>query len=150
MQFSDVDEILDYAIEREDRAAKMYAELANTVERPGIREAFLEFAAEEGRHKARLMKIKAEGTPAGNFEKITDLQITEDLVEPKISKHMNYQEVLVFAMKSEKLAFLLYTKLAEACMEPGLAEVFRGLAQEEAKHKLHFEIEYDDRILEGV
>ncbi|MCD4751095.1 MAG: ferritin family protein [Thermoanaerobaculales bacterium] len=150
MQFSNVDEILDYAIEREDRAAKMYAELAHTVERPGIREAFLEFAAEEGRHKVRLMKIKAEGTPAVNVEKISDLKITEDLVEPKISKHMNYQEVLVFAMKSEKLAFILYTKLAEACTDPGLAEVFRGLAQEEAKHKLHFEMEYDDRILEGI
>ena len=150
MQFSNVDEILDYAIEREDRAAKLYVELAETVERPGIREACLEFAAEEGRHKARLMKIKREGIPEVKGEKIADLKIGEDLVQPKISKHMNYQEVLVFAMKSEKQAFQLYTNLASACTDPGLAEVFRGLAMEEAKHKLYFEIEYDDRILEGV
>ena len=58
MQFSNAEEILDFAIEREEQAAKMYSKLANTVERPGIRQAFREFAAEEGRHKARLMKVK--------------------------------------------------------------------------------------------
>jgi len=150
MQFSSAEEILDFAIEREERAAKMYSKLANTVERPGIREAFLDFAAEEGRHKARLMKVKAGDLKPVKMEKIADLKITEDLVEPEISKHMNYQEVLVFAMKSEKLAFQLYTRLAQATDDPGLAAVFSELAQEEAKHKLHFEIEYDDRILEGV
>jgi hypothetical protein len=34
--------------------------------------------------------------------------------------------------------------------DPGLQRVFKGLAQEEAKHKLRFEIEYDDHVLEGV
>jgi len=58
--------------------------------------------------------------------------------------------VLVFAMKSEKIAFLLYTRLAQATDDPELSLIFQELAQEEAKHKLHFEIEYDDRILEGV
>ena len=63
---------------------------------------------------------------------------------------MNYQEVLVYAMKAEKLAYQLYLRLAQATDDPGLVEVFNSLAQEEAKHKLRFEIEYDDRILEGV
>lgn len=150
MQFSSVNEILDFAIEREERAAKMYSKLANTVERPGIREAFLEFAAEEGRHKARLMRVKAGDLQPVKFEKIADLKITEDLVEPEISKNMNYQEVLVYAMKAEKMAYQLYLRLAQATDDPGLVEVFNSLAQEEAKHKLRFEIEYDDRILEGV
>jgi rubrerythrin len=63
---------------------------------------------------------------------------------------MTYQEALLFAMKAEKAAFVLYTKLAEVTSDAGLQRVFRNLAQEEAKHKLRFEIEYDDHILEGV
>jgi rubrerythrin len=53
-------------------------------------------------------------------------------------------------MKAEKAAFVLYTKLAEVTTDAGLQRVFRSLAQEEAKHKLRFEIEYDDNVLDGV
>ena len=150
MKFESVEKILDYAIEREEMTAKMYHDLAEIVERPGMREAFMEFAAEEGRHKARLMKIKAGDMPAVSFEKVANLEIGEHLVQPEISRNMNYQEVLAFAIKSEKIAFDLYVKLAAASGDPGLAEVFRSLAQEEAKHKLRFESEYEDKVLEGV
>lgn len=150
MQFSNVEEILDYAIEREEMTAKMYHDLATTVERPGMKEAFLEFAAEEGRHKARLMKIKAGDMPAVSYEKVANLEIGEHLVQPEISKNMNFQEVLAFAIKSEKVAYDLYIRLAAASTDAGLADVFRSLAQEEAKHKLRFEQEYEDKVLEGV
>jgi rubrerythrin len=63
---------------------------------------------------------------------------------------MTYQEALLFAMKSEKAAFIMYTKLAEVTDDSSLAKVFLSLAQEEAKHKLRFELEYDDHVLEGV
>jgi rubrerythrin len=62
---------------------------------------------------------------------------------------MTYQEALLFAMKSEKAAFTLYTKLAEVADDAALARIFQSLAQEEAKHKLRFEVEYDDHVLEG-
>lgn len=150
MQFSSVDEILDYAIEREEMTAKMYQDLGNIVERPGMKGAFLEFALEEYRHKARLMKIKAGKMPAVSSEKVANLEIGEHLVQPEISKDMNFQEVLAFAIKSEKYAYDLYIQLAEASTDQGLAEVFRSLAQEEAKHKLRFEKEYDDKVLDGI
>jgi len=50
-------------------------------------------------------------------------------------------------MKAEKAAFILYTDLALATDDPGLKETLLRPAQEEAKHKLRFEIEYDDEIL---
>ena len=51
------------------------------------------------------------------------------------------------AMKAEKAAFKLYTDLAAATDDDGLKQIFLDLAQEEAKHKLRFELEYDDSIL---
>jgi len=150
VDFTNIDEILDYAIKREEDAARLYSSLALKVERPGMKTAFLEFAKEEGRHRARLMKIKEGEMPAVTIEKVQNLQITETLVAPEFSENMTYPEILAYAMKSEKAAFTLYTNLAEMTDDPGLSEIFASLAQEEAKHKLRFEIEYDDHVLEGV
>jgi len=50
-------------------------------------------------------------------------------------------------MKKEKKAFKMYTDLAATTEDAGLQSVFLGLAQEEAKHKLRFEIEYDDYVM---
>lgn len=150
MELTTIEKILDYAISNEEKAAKLYYELAENVKRPGMREAFLHFAKEEEGHKARLLKIKQGEIPAVIEEKVADLGITETMAEPATAANMTYQEALLFAMKAEKAAFVLYTKLAEATSDAGLQRVFRGLAQEEAKHKLRFEIEYDDHVLEGV
>jgi rubrerythrin len=150
VKLTTIDQILDYAISNEEKAAALYHELAGNVERPGMREAFLHFAKEEEGHKARLLKIKEGEIPAVAEEKIANLGITEILEEPETAPNMTYQEALVFAMKAEKAAFTLYTKLSEMTSDAGLQRVFKGLAQEEAKHKLRFEIEYDDHVLEGV
>ena len=150
MKFKTIDEILDYAIANEEKAAALYTELADSVERPGMREAFLHFAKEEEGHKARLLKVKQGEIPAIQEQKVQNLGITEQLADPVPAANMTYQEALQYAMKAEKAAFVLYTRLAEATDDAGLARVFNSLAQEEAKHKLRFEIEYDDHVLEGV
>ena len=150
MELKTIEEILDYAVSNEERAAALYYDLAEKVERPGMKEAFLHFAKEEEGHKVRLLKIKAGEIPAVSEEKVANLGITEMLEEPDIAANMTYQEALLFAMKAEKAAFTLYTKLAEMTDDQSFQRIFRSLAQEEAKHKLRFEIEYDDHVLEGV
>lgn len=150
VELTTIEQILDYAIANEEKAAALYFELADSVERPGMKEAFLHFAKEEEGHKARLLKIKEGEIPAVAEEKVANLGITEQLEEPKTAPNMTYQEALVFAMKAEKAAFTLYTKLAEMTPDTSFQRVFKSLAQEEAKHKLRFEIEYDDHVLEGV
>jgi len=56
-------------------------------------------------------------------------------------------EALILAMKREKSAFKLYTDLSNLVKDQDIKELFRSLAQEELKHKLRFELEYDDNIL---
>ena len=60
---------------------------------------------------------------------------------------MDYQQALIVAMKKEKEAFRMYSDLASVAQTAGLKELLLGLAQEEARHKLRFEVEYDDVIL---
>jgi rubrerythrin len=50
-------------------------------------------------------------------------------------------------MKAEKAAYTLYNSLAEATDNGELKKLFLMLAQEEAKHKLRFEVEYDEVVL---
>ena len=61
--------------------------------------------------------------------------------------NLSYQEALTLAMKAEKNAYRMYQGLASSTDDPNLQATFLGLAQEEAKHKLRFEIEYDDHFL---
>lgn len=150
MHFESIESVLDFAIDKEEEAAQLYRSLADTVRRPGMRETFLEFAREEEGHRARLKRMKTGDLPAVTGERVHDLKIADYLVDAEVSPSMTYPEALLFAMKAEKAAFRLYSDLASSAATRQLAEVFRSLAQEEAKHKLRFELEYEDQVLEGV
>jgi len=144
-----LDEILEFAIQREIEAAAMYRRLADTVTRPGMREAFLEFAAEEERHRARLEEIRAGELPLVTEEQVRSLGISDTTEHIEPSPGMTYADALRLAMQNEKEAYKMYMGLA-AMSPPALGAVFRSLAGEEARHKLRFEVEYDDHVLEGV
>jgi len=146
--YESVDEILDFAIQNEQEAHDFYMQLAQNMTRPAMKEIFEQFAHEELGHKAKLEDVKAGGALKAAEGKIRSLGIADYVVggaEP--SPQMTYQEALIVAMNAEKRAFKLYNGLAASTDDPGLRELFLGLAQEEAKHKLRFEIEYDEYIL---
>ncbi|MCG6947545.1 MAG: ferritin family protein [Acidobacteria bacterium] len=144
------DEILDFAIANEQKAHDLYVEIAEQSRRPGMRKALMEFAAEEIKHREKLEAVKAGERPHLSVEKVETLGIAERLIEIEPGSGMNYQGALLFAMKAEQHAYELYTGLANATDDPALRELFNGLAQEELKHKLHFEREYDEVVLEGI
>ena len=99
------------------------------------------------RHKANLISVKESGSFKLPDAKVRDLKIAEYLVDVKPSATMSYQDALILAMKKEKAAFRMYTKLAEKAENPEVKSLFLNLAQEESAHKLAFEVEYDDYIL---
>ncbi len=150
MKFDSVQAVLDFAIAREVEAASLYRTLADEVTRPGMREAFLEFAAQEEGHRARLEAVKAGETAPLPSTTAEHLNISEYLVEAQPEPGMTYQRALLYAMKAEEAAYRLYTDLAASVSEPGLVSLFRALAEEEVRHKQRFESEYDDIVLEGV
>ena len=147
MQFDSVNAVLDFAIKNEQDASDFYTELAAKMEKPHMKQAFEGFAAEERGHKAKLEAVKKGQISKLTKAKVLDLKIGDYLVEQKPSASMDYQSALILAMKQEKAAFRLYTDLAASTSDKGIRDLFLGLAQEEAKHKLRFEVEYDDDFL---
>jgi rubrerythrin len=112
-----------------------------------MQETFLEFAQEEIKHKARLMKIKEEKLFTSSPETINSLNISDYTTSGNFTLDLSYQDALILAMLKEKAAFKLYINLSQKTSIPFLKELFLSLAQEESKHKLRFELEYDEYIL---
>jgi rubrerythrin len=144
--FNNVTEILDFAIQNEQQAADFYHHLSSEATIKYMAETFGQFAKEEMGHKSRLEKIKSEGVYEAPQKDVLDMKISDYLISVPTSDKMSYQEALILAMKREKAAFKLYMKLSEMAPNDELKTIFRNLANEEAKHKLNFELEYDDII----
>jgi rubrerythrin len=145
--FTTINEILDFAIGEEQAAVDFYLHLAAQSKNQETKKVFMEYAEEEMRHKAFIINVKDNGSFRLAAEKVKDLKIAEYLVDVKPSANMSYQDSLILAMKKEKAAFRMYTMLADKAEDPSVKATFLNLAQEESKHKLRFEIEYDDFIL---
>ena len=76
-----------------------------------------------------------------------DLGIADYAVGGKVRQDMSYADALILAMQREKASYRLYLDLAGVAEAAELTDMFLALAQEEARHKLRFEIEYDDVVL---
>jgi rubrerythrin len=147
MAFKSVDDVLDFAIRREEESVQMYTGLAAKMEKAYMRKVFEDFAREEKGHKKKLLDIKKGKLLVPAAAKVLDLKIAEHVTDVAPSRGLDYQEALIMAMKKEKEAFRLYTALADATEDSALRTTLLGLAQEEAKHKLRFEVEYDKQFL---
>ena len=148
-EWSSIDDVLDFAIREEGAAAEFYAHLAEQMDVPAMREALAGFAREEAGHKERLLAIKAGGDFGPTAQGVADLKIADYTTDVNPRPGMRYEDALVVAMKKEKAAFKLYSNLAGATEDEEVKATFLALAQEEAKHKLRFEIEYDDMLADN-
>ena len=146
-KFETIDEILDFAMNSEQQAVDFYIRLAEKAKNKLVRKTFLEYAEEEVGHKAKLLKMKNEGIFEQNSEKVPDLKISDYILTGLPSEITDYADALKLAMHREKAAFKLYMNIANQVNNTDLRKIFLNLAQEEAKHKLKFELEYDEFVL---
>lgn len=145
--FNTIEEILLFAINSEQESVDFYSRLSAQVNNPEMKQIFRQYAHEEMNHKARLLEIRETGQMDVKTEKVNDLRISDYVVDVMPSPDMSYSDALVLAMKKEKAAFRLYLDLAERAKDDDVKAVFLNLAQEESKHKLRFEVEYDQNVL---
>jgi len=153
MQFKDLKDILNFAIEKEKEAAAFYSEISEEETMSGTRQMLKEFAQEEKKHQTLLEHLANEGIVEGiddyKFKWIVDIKRSDYVAELEYKKGMAYNELLMLAMKREEKALALYNKLLrEAGDTEESKKLFKMLCQEEAKHKLSLETLYDDYMAE--
>jgi len=146
-KFNSVEEILDFAISKEIESEKFYRRLAGWTDSQTMRDVFDKFAIEELRHKMALESVKRQGKIEFDEEEVKNLGIADYADDVHPQPDMSYADILILAMKKEKASYRLYLDLAATALSEELTNTFLLLAQEEAKHKLRFEIEYDDVVL---
>lgn len=147
MNLNDFKEVLTFAIRKEAEAYDLYVTYGQLVKTPGLKKMFLELAEQEKRHREILEGIEIKDVTRYELKKIPDLKIGDFVKEEEFSPDMDYASALRLAIKREEHSLKLYNHMASGTEQPELKKLFLALAQEESKHKLRLESEYDENIL---
>ena len=150
MNFESIEDILQFAIEKEEEAAAFYTDVSAQEPFSGAKETFLEFAREEQKHAALLRDFEGsqEKIKEYKLQWIPDMKRSDYMVEMVYEKGMHYADILRLAMKREEVALALYNQLQSKTDKDEYIRLFKVLAQEEAKHKQFLEGMYDDFMAE--
>jgi rubrerythrin len=144
---STYNEIIAFAIDKEQEAVELYSDLAGRAQSPSGKILFKELADMERGHKTKLEKLDMGYFSSQDLKQPEDLKIADYLVDVELTPDATYQDIVLFAAKREKAAFDLYTDLARIYTTiPDVKKIFDVLAQEEAYHKLKLEREYDEVV----
>lgn len=150
MEFKNLGEIIDFAIEKEKEAAEFYLSISKQEQFAGKIEMLAEFAAQERKHQQLLEDLKAgkvgKQLSDYKFKWITDIKRSDFVDEIEYHPGMGYNELLMLAMKREEKALKLYNEMLATAETDEQKKVFKMLCQEEAKHKLSLETMYDDHM----
>jgi rubrerythrin len=144
---SSMDDVVKFAIEKEEKAMEFYSQCAGKAKNPGIKKFFQEMVEEEQRHRDMLKELNPYGLDGVKLERIEDLRIGDYLMDVKFKEDITYQEALTLAMKKEEKAHAFYSGWQGKCMHEKTAKIFEILANEEMKHKRKIETIYDEEIL---
>lgn len=147
MDFSTFNDVIVFAIRREEEAAKTYADLRAMAQEESARKLLLDLEDEEKNHKRILQGLTEARTEAASGKDVRDLKISDYLVAEALDPAMNFQDLLIFAAKKEKKAVELYKDLAKGAKTRELRRLFEYLEKQEKAHKLRLELEYEKRVL---
>ena len=138
-------EILEYAISKEMEAYHFFLALARHVDHPKIRELMEKLADEELEHKEKLeLEVMKSGRTVSTKKEPPRSDSDYILMEGQSPLDMDYKDLLLLAMEKEEAAFRMYVNLVANVHDEESREMLLALAEEEVKHKLRFEIEYDE------
>ena len=147
-EYESDNEILEFAISREIEAFQFYTALAERMEKPQMRKIFEELAKEELEHKANLeLEIIKTGQTVATASQ--DLTADDYHIEGEFQFDIGMQQLLQMSIEKEKAAFELYVDLAGKVRDENSRETLLALAEEEVKHKMRFEYEYDMLLKNG-
>lgn len=143
---SQLSEIIDLAIQREEDAYDFYMDIFNIVEDRSIKETVEFIAKEEKKHKAFLVNYR-EGEYGPDALRMTDVveyKIAEYLEEPEIKKETKREDIYLIASHREARSHQFYTELAKMHDENKVKEMLLKMASEELKHKEKMEYLYSN------
>ncbi len=146
MSFATFQDIVTYAVEKEEEAIRFYTDASQQEKYAAAKDTFLAFAEEEKKHKALFQNLDPQVVANYKFGRIADLKRSDYMVETEFVPGMPYVDILRLAMKREEHAKKFYDDCVALVEGEDQKKLFRMLSQEESKHKLKLETMYDDAM----
>lgn len=146
MDFESIPDLLHFAISKERAAQQFYLDLASQMKNVTAQRIFEAVAKQEQKHEEALkLEVLKQGytlgeetdSPSSEYDWQEELELDEE------SLNMNYMGALMVAVQKERASFQLYTQLIGLTQDPEFRKMLLELAEEEMRHVIQFEREYD-------
>ncbi|MDD2308495.1 MAG: ferritin family protein [Desulfuromonadaceae bacterium] len=147
MKFVTLDEVVKFAIEREDTAYRLYKRAAELSTGLAAKKMFEELAQEEAAHKDVFVKIDADKAENHKLCTLPESSIAKYLADVPFRADLTYSEILAYALKTEENAYQLYKTAAGMTEDPKLQKVLMNFADVELGHRRRIEAVYEERVL---
>jgi len=144
-----IEEVIDFALERERESQEIYLDYARKTQRMGFRRLLLFMVDMEKEHENKLKELKEGKDQSALFSGSGSLgaRLTDFIKQEEFSPDMDYGDFLVLIIKREEKAEKLYEELESLAADTELKELFSWLAEEERKHKAWAQDRYDLELL---
>ena len=103
-KFVTLDDVIKFAIEREDTAYKLYKRAAELSIDIASKKMFEELAAEEATHKDVFSKIDEDKAESHKLCTLPESSIAKYLADVPFRADLTYSQILAFALKTEENA----------------------------------------------
>lgn len=147
MKFVTLDDVVKFAVDREDTAYKLYKRAAELSTSISSKKMFEEMAAEEATHKDVFSRIDTEKAEQHKLCTLPEASIARYLADIPFRADLTYSEILAFALKTEENAYQLYKAAAGMTDDPGLQKTLMAFADVELGHRRRIEAIYEERVL---
>jgi len=147
VRFASIQEILDFAVKREEEAARAYANLQTRTRSQSLKKFLVELENDEKHHKELLLGLTGTQPSSLTIKPVPDLKISDYLVAEPVHADMTFQDLLILAAKKEQKAVDLYTELRGLVSDAEHKKLFEFLMVQEQSHKLRLETEYDKHVM---
>lgn len=141
--FNSIEDVLDFAREKEQDACDFYMELAERMHDSGMKELFTELARQEIRHKIVITEMRKGNVEIGSHPRIKNIELDKVLLTKEDSKSLAIENAMLVALEREQSSNKLYSDLAQIVDDAALKRTFESLAADELEHKTSIQDAYE-------
>jgi rubrerythrin len=136
-------EVLEIAITREIEAYKFFLTLAARLDDPGLCKMLEEFAQEELTHKERLeLELIKNAIVVNTSNKDHIFQQSDYVISKEEIINLDLKDLLEICIQKEDASFRFYQEMLLHAQDTSTKETLLAIIEDEIKHKLRFETEY--------
>lgn len=150
MHFDSMNELLGYAMQREEEASFLYRQAAGIARNAESKDMFLKLAEIEDGYRQLLSQFRDDGSLPNTPVVLPDNRLCETLPDQPLEPDMALPEILMYAIKKEQKAFTLYSEAAHSCNEPHIRKALLVIAEEERRRRLELEAFFEKEVISEI